>query len=602
MDRNDVERIVQEYLNNQTVKYAIMIDGEWGSGKTYLYKNSFINIDNQEGKKWAYVSLYGVKSVNDVAKELLFQIMGEKYSPLLKGAGKTLSTVANVFTASVNAINIDLSKMTSKLSDIDIKNLIICFDDLERCEIPLNDILGYINRLIEHNDCKVIMLANQNQMKNFHGENEIRPEMIEKVIGFVITYTPEIDNIYESIIEEFKEDEIYGYLNKNKKLIVDCFNEQNCHNLRTFKFVLSLINGIYKKFIAENMEKEEWFETVMNSFARYIAFFMIEYKKGGNNSKLIIDELIDYIKVENKDKNEIRIKGYKFLEIYCTELNFLPEDFKKTVDILREEYERKQEWKRNSKEGLAGTLDDLENWRRKEDSEVVALCEQLEKEVEEDKYPHYQYPKIIGMLMDLDARGFRKNDIQKIVDNMKENIKKISEKINFNKYNYGFETEKDDEMQAAFENYIKEIQGASAKEEPQNDYDAVTKILQENDWALKLREYCAQEKQWFIWWHSVTRYLDIELLKNRLKNASTNELYIIAETFRKAYDVKDSGNIYSDDLETLKSLLKSVESIDAGNGINKPHAKKLLEECLNEIITGLGEGGENVPIIPVGYN
>ena len=50
------------------------------------------------------------------------------------------------------------------ISKIDINNWIICFDDLERCYLSINEILGYINRLVEHNNCKVVILANEKEI------------------------------------------------------------------------------------------------------------------------------------------------------------------------------------------------------------------------------------------------------------------------------------------------------------------------------------------------------------------------------------------------------------------------------------------------------
>jgi hypothetical protein len=38
------------------------------------------------------------------------------------------------------------------------------FDDLERCEAPINKVLGYINQFVEHGSAKVIILANEQEI------------------------------------------------------------------------------------------------------------------------------------------------------------------------------------------------------------------------------------------------------------------------------------------------------------------------------------------------------------------------------------------------------------------------------------------------------
>lgn len=56
------------YLDDQNYSYAILIDGEWGSEKTYFITHELkkaIEDHERNGKKRAfkYISLYGCKSV-----------------------------------------------------------------------------------------------------------------------------------------------------------------------------------------------------------------------------------------------------------------------------------------------------------------------------------------------------------------------------------------------------------------------------------------------------------------------------------------------------------------------------------------------------------
>lgn len=40
MDR--IKEKINEYIEKENTQYAIMIDGEWGSGKTFFIKNEYI--------------------------------------------------------------------------------------------------------------------------------------------------------------------------------------------------------------------------------------------------------------------------------------------------------------------------------------------------------------------------------------------------------------------------------------------------------------------------------------------------------------------------------------------------------------------------------
>ena len=159
MYSNEIECVIAEYLKNSKAEYAVMIDGEWGSGKTYFLTHSLmrimetIDMGKDKRRKYAYVSLYGAKSIDEVSKEIVFQCFGKKHKKKVETADAVMETASNILTASLGAVNIDLSKIKETLAKIDINNWIICFDDLERCCLPISEMLGYINRLVEHNNC-----------------------------------------------------------------------------------------------------------------------------------------------------------------------------------------------------------------------------------------------------------------------------------------------------------------------------------------------------------------------------------------------------------------------------------------------------------------
>ena len=68
------------YLDNTIYSYAYMLDGSWGSGKTFFVKNMLIPaIEKREEekktcnpvykeKKILYVSLYGIKDTEEISR------------------------------------------------------------------------------------------------------------------------------------------------------------------------------------------------------------------------------------------------------------------------------------------------------------------------------------------------------------------------------------------------------------------------------------------------------------------------------------------------------------------------------------------------------
>ena len=48
---------------------------------------------------------------------------------------------------------------------------VFCFDDLERCTIPINEFFGFVNNLIEHCNCKVLILADEKNIGKIYANS-----------------------------------------------------------------------------------------------------------------------------------------------------------------------------------------------------------------------------------------------------------------------------------------------------------------------------------------------------------------------------------------------------------------------------------------------
>src|SRR6202012_1000021 len=127
-------------------EYAVLLRGDWGSGKTWYMKNF---VAQHEQYKYLRVSLYGITSpreIEDSFYEQMHPFLGNKVTKLaakigkglLKGALKIDLGGKDEATINSNIPDIDLQQF-SKISE----NSILIFDDLERCSIPIADLLGY---------------------------------------------------------------------------------------------------------------------------------------------------------------------------------------------------------------------------------------------------------------------------------------------------------------------------------------------------------------------------------------------------------------------------------------------------------------------------
>lgn len=68
------ETILKEimyYIDTDFYNYAVMIDGAWGSGKTYFVKHVLLKKIESNEKRVLYVSLYGISNIQELGKSYI---------------------------------------------------------------------------------------------------------------------------------------------------------------------------------------------------------------------------------------------------------------------------------------------------------------------------------------------------------------------------------------------------------------------------------------------------------------------------------------------------------------------------------------------------
>lgn len=629
---DEIEQVIKEYLDNPKSEYAVMIDGEWGVGKTYFLTHSLMNImetiDNGKSKrrKYAYVSLYGIKSAEEVSREIIFQYFGRKDKKKLETADTVMTTASNILTASLGAINIDLSKIKETISKIDINNWIICFDDLERCYLSINEILGYINRLVEHNNCKVVILANEKEIgkinlnqrlenkyqvvmsgrklnlenesnedenldikklqsvtKMLFNEDILYKSIREKVIGLTIKFEPQMDRVYDSIINEYNADtQFKQYLNDNKTLILHHFKKSECCNLRTLNFILETVRKVYREMISKSFNTVKYFNKIMNEFLEYIVLFAIYYRNGGSVKDLELTTEIGYVHLGNGIFN--RIRGFKFLEKYCTTLSFSEGEFVDVVDQLRIEYAEKEAQYDSSKRGEA--YGKLRNWWEKEDDEVNFLVKELKEEIKQNKYLFYEYQGIIGQLMVLQYWKHDVGNIDDFINIMNRNIENSKEVVDVERHSFSFE--KNPELRKEYDKYIDQLKFQAKKKNQTIKAGEISEILKSDNGIEKLADYCEEHYNDFIMRYGFIDLLDIDILIDKMKKASVMELRLIIDIFKTVYGAKNINDFFTNDKEIICTFKRKVEEMQV-NGINKDLAQHALVDYLKDIIERLGD-------------
>ncbi|MFJ2676910.1 P-loop NTPase fold protein [Pseudomonas sivasensis] len=208
-----------EYYKHLTnPEYAVLVTGDWGSGKTHQIKQ----ILNE--KEIYYISLFGSQTTEEIYSTVYAKMhpglsITKKVAKSTDGAGAGPVNVGGLVAGLANAIIRDHVK----------NDKIIVFDDLERSKIDTNDLLGIFNKYVEHHKCRVIVLAHDKKIaETFKGSKE-------KVFGQTIVITPQTSQAFDSFAENIKNTATAEIIKKLKQVILDIFNESETHSLRILK-------------------------------------------------------------------------------------------------------------------------------------------------------------------------------------------------------------------------------------------------------------------------------------------------------------------------------------------------------------------------------
>lgn len=203
--------------------YSVMLNGAWGVGKSFLIdavlSENFPNQDKGE-QKYVYISLFGLSTIDEI-DEALF----EAIHPLMASRGAQITGRIAKAIAKKFAVDPEL-----KIKDLlpKAKIDVYVFDDLERCNIKSNAVLGYINELVEHDGRKVVIIANEKEIENTADYARRR----EKVIGVTLQVEPMLEAALPTFIAKSDSSKFREFLTNKSDEIKSLFQQSGNPNLR----------------------------------------------------------------------------------------------------------------------------------------------------------------------------------------------------------------------------------------------------------------------------------------------------------------------------------------------------------------------------------
>jgi hypothetical protein len=266
----DIEKRLEEILKRK-VGTCIVLDGEWGVGKTTFWKN-FSNEKFKENS--VYVSLFGKESIQEIKQEIGIQIY--KRNKYIKEIEK--SKADQIFNLAMPNLGSALIGCISFFKKEDFKDTVICFDDFERISDKLNlkDIFGLISEYKEQQNCHIVMILNRSKMTTFAKNNQnecgedledqesesnvqedknkielekILSEYKDKIMDYEFYYNPTPEESFSIVSSELKE--VY------RDVASQYFAKHDINNIRVMRRAINALNDYHKYLedVEENHKK-----------------------------------------------------------------------------------------------------------------------------------------------------------------------------------------------------------------------------------------------------------------------------------------------------------------------------------------------------------
>lgn len=232
------------YCSLAKPQFAVLVTGEWGIGKTFQVRQALGH------NRHYYVSLFGLNSPERITAAV-YAAMYPK-----KARIKKLSELSQGTSAEFAGFGLNVGGLPAALFDAilgeEIDNTYpIVFDDLERSAVKPRELLGIINRYVEHHGCRVIIIAHDSKLAR------VLTGQKEKVFGQTIRVVAQTDAAFDAFSAEIPDSNGRRLVVELRSSILSTFLASEVNSLRILRHVLKDLARLFETLSLEHIAHSE---------------------------------------------------------------------------------------------------------------------------------------------------------------------------------------------------------------------------------------------------------------------------------------------------------------------------------------------------------
>lgn len=402
MQANEITEAIKGYMECDDIGLqALVLHGEWGSGKTYYCEHDLKDALDEIGVKICRVSLFGVSNYDEIFNRIMASWFhfSDKPTKRSEAVANVLKKCALEISKSISSkqlakLGIQVSiKPDLLLSLIDMKKVLVILDDCERSSFAQDDraFLGFVNNMVENHGWHVLLV--RNQPLSFEDDCSV-----EKAVISQIEYEPDLQELYRVIVKDkLSIPEQIDF--KVKDAVIDGLRVSFV-NARALSRSVPSIN--YALNTAVLVDKSVDFRGKVKAFSDFVghavrasAGIVPKEPKGTKNSMSIFDNS--------------ELEAYDYYLTLSKALTPLTEGKDVNPETVKSSFKEFILMKNPDSAADVEARDIDCQWRALhllEDDQVELLANQLDEVLSKGLYSHNWFYKVIKISLDLIHLGF----------------------------------------------------------------------------------------------------------------------------------------------------------------------------------------------------
>ncbi len=520
MNKDELIKAIEEYRCSDMDR-AILLDGAWGSGKTYFVQNFL-----ETKPKYIYLSAFGLKNTSEIDKAILAgapkDVFDNGKRNIKERTRQIIFKVPDFVKDILKQVSIEGIKLPDSLLDETLiinasaaafRNCLIIIDDIERSTVPFSDLLGKINTYTEQNGFKILLVANT---KEIAGNNAaLFKKYSDKIIREKLFFQQDYKFILPSLIEKAADKDFREIFKNNLQAILNFIDDFGLSNIRQIRSGIEKANEVIRILQSNSQYKgEEEYKNLITD----LILFSIYNESGFNNYKIEQYQDIQSIHLETRFDGPWDIRYFDFIA---------------TCGVL--EIRAQHEYISNSLERHLKTLIDSRQVRedpvmslynnsyRIEDNEIIALEQDIINKLESGNYTYKFYPRILLVLIRckniMDDSSFLDKAKKYIFSHLDSIDDKDFDFIDLATFTF-YGQEEMNEYQSEINKLRNEIRSLKEKKA----FKLINSAIKEDDWSEKLKSAVYENEEEIVSRKQFFSILNTDTIIAKLKHEDTKTI------------------------------------------------------------------------------